>query len=188
MNSYFGRAVALVIVLAVTTGVAATANAADAALRLPITGSFKGGGDFEGTFTINKFDIHNNQLVAVGVVNGVLTKGNKVVGTVVAGKTWPVTLRSSAASVSNARVGVVTPAQTTCPVLQIAFGPVDVNLLGFSVTLGAVSLDIVGEEGTPLGDLVCEISALLGTVADVVGLLNSLLGLLTGLLGGLIPA
>lgn len=64
----------------------------------------------------------------------------------------------------------------------------DVNLLGFSVTLSAVSLDIVGEEGTPLGDLVCEISRLLGTVADVVGLLNSLLGLLTGLLGGLIPA
>jgi len=39
--------------------------------------------------------------------------------------------------------------------------------------------------GTPLGDLVCAASDLLGNVAGLVNLLNGILGLLTGLLGGL---
>ena len=39
--------------------------------------------------------------------------------------------------------------------------------------------------GTPLGDLVCAASDLLGNVAAIVNLLNSILGLVTGLLGGL---
>jgi hypothetical protein len=60
-----------------------------------------------------------------------------------------------------------------------------VNLLGFQVSLGAVTLDLAGTSGTPLGDLVCQISAVLGDVAAVVKLLNSLLSSLTGLLGGL---
>jgi len=196
MNTYFRRAIEFVIVLSVTAGLAATASAADGALRLPVTGTLKGGGDFAGTVTINRFAVCSHaadcnrpgiDIVAIGIVSGVLTKGNKQVGTVIAEKTWPVTLRSGGSSESNARVGVITPAQETCRVLQIALGPVDVNLLGFQVTLGAVSLDIVGEVGTPLGDLVCAISNLLGQVAAVVELLNSLLGLLTGLLGGLVP-
>ena len=44
---------------------------------------------------------------------------------------------------------------------------------------------MVGAAGTPLGDLVCAASDLLGNVAGVVNLLNSLLGVVTGLLGGL---
>jgi hypothetical protein len=63
-----------------------------------------------------------------------------------------------------------------------------VNLLGFQVSLGAATLHIAGESGTPLGDLVCSISSLLGNVAAVVNLLNRLLSLLTGLLGGILPA
>ena len=70
----------------------------------------------------------------------------------------------------------------------MSLGPVDTNLLGFDVSLGAVSLNIAGESGTPLGDLVCAINSLLGNVAGVVNLLNGLLSLLTGLLGGLTGA
>ena len=59
------------------------------------------------------------------------------------------------------------------------------NLLGLDVALNPVGLSITGRSGTPLGDLVCAVSNLLGNVAGLVNLLNSLLGSLTGLLGGL---
>ena len=72
-----------------------------------------------------------------------------------------------------------------CPVLNIALGPITVDLLGAQVALSAVTLDLAGVVGTPLGDLVCAVSDLLGNVAAVVNLLNSILGLVTGLLGGL---
>src|SRR5882672_10369949 len=42
-----------------------------------------------------------------------------------------------------------------------------------------------GDSAGPLGALVCQVVALLGTAANLVGLLNNLLGTLTGLLGGL---
>jgi len=74
---------------------------------------------------------------------------------------------------------------TSCPVLDIALGPVNVDLLGFQVALSAVTFNLAGVSGTPLGDLVCAVSDLVGNVAGLVNLLNSLLSLLTGLLGGL---
>lgn len=73
----------------------------------------------------------------------------------------------------------------SCGVPHVELGPVARNLLGFNVNLSAVTLDVSGDSAGPLGALVCEVIALLGTVADVVGLLNSSLGLLTGLPGGL---
>jgi hypothetical protein len=73
----------------------------------------------------------------------------------------------------------------TCPVLNVALGPHTVDLLGFQVALSAVTLDLTGVVGTPLGDLVCAASDLLSNVAGLVNLLNSILGLVTGLLGGL---
>jgi len=72
----------------------------------------------------------------------------------------------------------------SCSVLSVSLAPIDVNLLGTDVALGAVNLDLTGQSG-PLGDLVCAASDLLGNVAGLVNLLNSVLGLLTGLLGGL---
>ena len=76
-------------------------------------------------------------------------------------------------------------AAETCPVLNVALGPNTVDLLGFQVALSSVTLDLTGVTGTPLGDLVCAASDLLGNVAGLVNLLNSILGLVTGLLGGL---
>ena len=182
----FRRALAFVIVLSVSSSIAATALAANPVLQLPVNGTFKGG-DFAGTASINRFEQRGNDIVAIGFVSGTLTRGSKAVGTVVAGEVaWPVTVRSGGALGVNARTAAVT-AQATCPVVNIALGPVDVNLLGADVSLSAVTLAIVGQQGTPLGDLVCALSSLLGNVAAVVNLLNSLLGLVTGLLGGIIP-
>jgi hypothetical protein len=173
------------------------------ALTLPIAGLVTGGGAFNGTVTINRFAMQNGQLVAIGFVRGTITNAAGIaLGSGMRPVALPVSLgagpslTSSATSLETARIlpalftgatgGRWTPVQaTTCGVLHLALGPVALNLLGFNVNLGAVTLDISGDSAGPLGALVCQVIALLGTVADVVGLLNSILGLLTGLLGGL---
>src|SRR6266852_2019585 len=160
------RAVAFVIVLSVSSSIAATALAANPVLQLPVNGTFKGG-DFAGTASINRFEQRGNDIVAIGFVSGTLTRNTKAIGTAIAGEvTWPVTVRSGGTAGALRTAAVA--AQATCPVVHIALGPVDVNLLGADVSLSAVTLDVVGEQGTPLGDLVCAISSLIGNVAAVV--------------------
>jgi hypothetical protein len=175
------------------------------AVQLPVTGSFHGGGTFTGVVTINRFESSiNNQIIAVGFVSGVLSRGSRTLGTAVAGEVqWPVAVRSGGQLLGlsgTVRSGRITPVAWSpyaaggryeltqagsCPVLDTALGPVTVDLLGLSVALSAVTLNLSGTQGTPVGDLVCAASDLIGNVAGLVNLLNSVLGLLTGLLGGL---
>jgi hypothetical protein len=177
-----------------------------AVLTLPVTGTFASGGEFSGTISVNRFERSGNDIVAIGMVAGVLSRGSLNLGTAVAGEVaWPVRVSAGGLSVVSGRApatGTITPVAwspdaprdavirrvqaETCPVLNIALGPINVNLLGVQVALSDVTLDLNGVVGTPLGDLVCAASDLLGNVAAIVDLLNSILGLLTGLLGGLL--
>ena len=145
MKSMFVRSACATMLVLVAGGTPSSAQQAPppAAVRLPVTGSFHGGGSFSGVVTINRFEqTSDNQIAAVGFVSGVLSRGSKNLGTAIAGEVrWPVAVRS-----------------------------------------GGQLLSI---RGTPLGDLVCAASDLLGDVAGLVNLLNGILGLLTGLLGGL---
>jgi hypothetical protein len=64
-------------------------------------------------------------------------------------------------------------------------GAINLNLLGVAVTTTPVTIDINGNTGGPLGNLVCAVLATVNNVVGLVNLLNSLLGLVTGLVGGL---
>jgi hypothetical protein len=215
MNMPVRTGLGLVVVLtSVIASVPADAQRAraHAVLTLPATGTFALGGEFKGTISINRFERRGNEIVAVGFVAGMLSRGSTVLGSTVAGEvTWPVRVSSGgvvgvsnrapalrggqviraawspeASPVGTAFLPVQAP--ETCPVLNVALGPHTVDLLGFQVALSAVTLDLTGVVGTPLGDLVCAASDLLGNVAGLVNLLNSILGLVTGLLGGLTGA
>jgi hypothetical protein len=79
-------------------------------------------------------------------------------------------------------------AEGECDILNLALGPIDLDLLGLVVELddcdgGPVTVDITGEEGALLGDLLCGIAGLLDGGLDLGGLLDILspteLGLLT---------
>jgi hypothetical protein len=208
MKSVHWKGAAFATALTVITGIptAAQQPIPSRALTLPVVGTFHGGGDFKGTITINRFAQDGNEIVAIGFVSGVLSRGSRTLGTAVAGQmAWPVAVRSGGQLLTSGPApsssGFVRtaawspPARTSgrfmlvqaqsCPVLDVSLGPVSVNLLGFQVALSAVTLNLAGASGTPLGDLVCAVSSLLGNVAGLVNLLNSVLGLLTGLLGGL---
>lgn len=205
MTQALRRSAGLLAALVIVSGVAADAQqATPPALRLPVTGRFHGGGTFEGTATINRFVQNGNEIVAVGFVSGTLSRGSRSLGTAVVGQVrWPVAVRSGGLDFAADRsAGPAKPVRIAwhgneaaprflliqaqnCPVLDLSLGPINVDILGFQVALSAVSLNLTGVSGTPLGDLVCAVSNLLGNVAGVVNLLNSILGLLTGLLGGL---
>ena len=193
------------IVLLVAAGVPAAAQESSArSITMPVTGTASGDGVFSGAVTINRFEQRSNQIVAVGYVRGVLSRGGQPVGSALGQVVWPVAVRTggiaaikgqtpeapgirriedSPAAGSGGRF-VLAQAET-CPVLDVALGATNVNLLGVNVTLAPVGLTLNGQSGTALGDLVCAASSLLGNVAGIVNLLNSILGLLTGLLGGL---
>jgi hypothetical protein len=212
MNMPVRTSIGLVVMLASVVGAvpaAAQRGRAHSVLTLPATGTFALGGEFRGTISINRFERRDNEIVAIGIVAGVLNRGSNALGSAVAGEVaWPVRVSSGGvAGVSNqapalrggqmiravwspgsspvATTFLAVQAAETCPVLNIALGPHTVDLLGFQVALGAVTLGVTGVVGTPLGDLVCAASELLGNVARLVNLLNSILGLVTGLLGGL---
>jgi hypothetical protein len=206
MTQGLRRSAGLLAALVITSGVAANAQQTPkpTALNLPVTGTFRGGGTFTGTASINRFEQDGNEIFAVGFVSGTLSRGSRSLGTAVAGEVrWPVAVASGQSQfVADRAPGPARPVRIAwvgnepaprflliqaenCPVLDLSLGPISVDLLGAQVALGAVSLNITGVAGTPLGDLVCQVSDLLGNVAGLVGLLNSILGLLTGLLGGL---
>jgi len=76
-------------------------------------------------------------------------------------------------------------AQTTCPVLNLVLGPLDLNLLGLRVHLDRVVLTIVAESGPGnlLGNLLCAITNLLNggvnlPLSMIVSLLNQILAIL----------
>ena len=179
------------------------------ALSLPLGGTVvdaanQAVGHFSGSVTINRFANQSDQIVAIGIARGTITDlAGRVVKSGLQSIVLPVNrignlstvglpLPSAAeprlvpVSLTNTTSGqfIRTQAQS-CGVLHLDLGATSVNLLGFIVNLSPVTLDLSGDSAGPLGALVCQIVKLLGTVANVVGLLNQLLGLVTGLVGGL---
>jgi hypothetical protein len=185
----------LAAVALTATSLPVAAQSAGGAVTMAVTGRAPRGGEFTGTATINKVEQRGTALVAVGILRGTLSRGNRVVGSaLVTNVEWPVHLQAGGIiGVTGAppqyrvqQAGLrLAQAPEICPVVNIVLGPFDVNVLGVVVALEPIALDLHGQVGTPLGDLVCQVSDLIGNVAGLVGVVNGILGLLTGLLGGL---
>jgi hypothetical protein len=197
----------LVLVMA-TCAVSAAAQDAtpQPAVTLALSGTFENHGEFEGTLTINRFDLREGEIVAVGVVSGSLRRNGHRIGTVlVAEVTFPVDVRVGGVTAASGRSAPrtqykrivlpagkgssvrVVPAQApgACPVVDVALGATNIDVLGGVLTTDPIAIRLEGTPGTPLGDLICAVEALLGNVAGLVRLLSTILGVLTGLLGGL---
>jgi len=197
---------AALILIALAFPAAAQPTATQSAATLRATGTFTNNGSFTGTVTINRFEQRNGQIVAIGVVQGTLSRANRVLGTaLVTEVAFPVKVSSGGVQLARReqfalprltlaratadmapmfRMMRVQAAQGCTPV-QVNLGATNVDVLGAQVALDPTGITLAGAAGTPLGDLVCAASDLLGNVAGLVNLLNSVLGLVTGLLGGL---
>jgi hypothetical protein len=169
------------------------------ALVLPLAGAGSGGVTFNGNVAVQRFVQQDGQVFAIGVVTGSVSGPAGPIGTSI---TLPVAfpvhvghgltaraerepIHPASRSATDYGARVILAQATTCGVLHLDLGAVNLNLLGVVVTTTPVTIDINGDTGGPLGNLVCTILATLNNVVGLVNLLNSLLGLVTGLLGGL---
>lgn len=137
----------------------ATASAAQSnGLTTAVAGTI-GGVAQTGTLTISRFVRQAGQVLAVGN----LSLGGVDLGSVQV----PVDLAATAGS---------------CPILHLVLGPLDLNLLGLTVHLNQVVLDITAHSGPGnlLGNLLCAVAHLLdnSAIGGLTALLNRILGAL----------
>ena len=129
--------------------------------------SAAGAVNFVGTLSIQKFDVQNNQVVAIGNLTGQVT--GAIVG-----------------AVQNLLVAIplIDANADACEILHLELGPIDLNLLGLVVHVDQIVIDITAQPGPGnlLGNLLCAIAGLLdqpgAPLSIITDLLNSLLDLL----------
>ena len=171
-------------------------------LTLPVVSTnTTAGATFSGTLTVTRFVARGPDVFAEGIVSGTVKDAGgtplgppQVRGVIVpVSGNWSVGKKAMApggivpASASvDLRDRIILAQATTCDILHLSFGPIDLDLLGVMFNLSAVSVDISGDQAGALGALVCAILGVVGSVANLVNLLNNLLGTLTGALGGVV--
>ena len=200
MNRVVVRTCALAVLLLFH----AVANVeAQGALKLPVTGSAAQGGTFTGTVAVTRFETRNNELVAIGFIAGTVTRGGRTIATALVGEVAiPVTVRAAGVTPANGRpsrqpqlrrvsmtTGTPRPEMklvqaAPCSVVDVVLGPETFNIQGVVINVDPVAVQVFGEPGTPLGDLVCQLNEAIGNVAGLVGVLNTILNILILLLGG----
>lgn len=123
---------------------------------------------FSGTLNLTGFSVVNGQLVAVGTLTGnILDAAGNIVQSI------PATVASL----------LVSSASGSCPILSLTLGPLHLDVLGLTIDLNQVNLNIVAQPGAGnlLGNLLCDVANLLNTggpLSQIAGLLNQLLTLL----------
>jgi hypothetical protein len=169
-------AAALVVPVAADAQTSAPAPIAAKSLsHVPVSGTAHNGKKFTGHFDVTQFVTRNGKTYALGTLAGKV--GNRKVS------------RSNVAipaSVEQSSLpGMAKSAAATCPILHLVLGPLNLNLLGLTVSLNQVVLDItaVPGAGNLLGNLLCSVSNLLngsglGTqeVSGLLNIVNQLLG------------
>jgi hypothetical protein len=168
---------------------------------VPVSGTSADGNAFQGTMDILGF-INDNGLKAIGSLTGTITPATgpaqQVAGAIVlvpvnnAAAPKAATGFGGAESIGTQALRTNGPSaqQASCPILNLHLGPLDLNLLGLTVHLNEVVLDItaVPGAGNLLGNLLCAVANLLnGSGLSLLGgaLLNSLTQLLNNILAAL---
>jgi hypothetical protein len=182
--------------------------------NVPVTGALSDGGSFAGTFTARRLSIDEatRQLSMTGVLTGIATRANGATENVTQLFTTTLDMTSSrnvsssgvnARNVANAecdrsnetiyrQASMYRQVQASCDVLFLELGPLSLDLLGLTVDLNQVVLDInaVTGAGNLLGNLLCALLGLLDGIAlfgAITSLLESINAILEGI-GGLTGA
>ena len=176
------------LLLAGGTGVAsAQTGPARLSQVVPLTGTAKGGKQFTGQYTIDRFIARGGKLFAVGTVTGKV--GNRPVRK--ENVRMPATLANASATGKAAQATPPLPLPplppgNACSILALDLGPINLNLLGLVVRTNQIQLriDAVQGAGNLLGNLLCGITGILDPttvantpVAQLAQVLNALLAL-----------
>ncbi len=153
-----------------------------------VTGAAKNGATFAGQYNVQRFvTTGSGKTKAVGTLKGTLTKKNGSTDKVTK-KNVRMVVRPAASTVSSAPAspGTASTSATGCQILDLVLAPLDLDLLGLTVHLDQVHLNITAVPGAGelLGNLLCAVAGLLdstqllslGTI--LTNLLNAILGIL----------
>ena len=195
------RRVCLLALMTIAVGLSSAIAAAEPhkALVVRIAGTAGGGATFEGAVMVQRFVQRDGQVFAVGAVSGSLSGPTGPIGTVLS---LPVMFSVRVSNGLTARAGrrsihpasltssgreprVLFVQSTTCGVLHVDLTATDLNVVGVVVTTTPVTIDIHGDGGGALGNLVCTALSTVNNVVGLVNVLNTILATVTGLLGGL---
>lgn len=158
--------------VAATSGVPPTAG-----FTLPLQLTPTGQGAFSGILRITGFVASGTNLFATGLITGTVTDAAGGLSSIIKNVTIPVPLPVLGASAPGIKTA------GACDILNLALGPLDVNLLGIQLHLNQVALDLSAAGDGLLGALLCTITGLLGgvgTATDAATSLNQLVGTLGG--------
>jgi hypothetical protein len=140
-----------------------------------VVGTYGRAGTVKGWFTPRRFARHNGGLVAVGMLHGILVRPD--------GTTRGETDQRVSIPVKRVEGAPVGKLPTSCQVLNLVLGPLDLDLLGLHVHLNRVVLNIeaIPGPGNLLGNLLCAVAGLLdntGVLTQIQQILNSILAIL----------
>lgn len=158
---------ATALIAPVAASAAAPTTTATSFKNVPVTGKAHNGKSFNGHFTVTRFISRNGKTYAQGTLTGKLGSRN-VKSTQVA---IPAKIPAASTTTMSGH------AAATCPILHLTLGPLDLNLLGLTVHLNQVvlNIDAVSGPGNLLGNLLCSVANLLNSGSP---LSNTLTGLL----------
>jgi hypothetical protein len=148
----------------------AVTHATNTFTDIPVTGTARNGRTFAGTVDITNFRVRDGRLVAVGLLTGELRNAEgDLIGTV---------------TNHRVRLPITFGAITSCDILRLRLGPLDLDLLGLVVHLDRIVLDITAEAGPGnlLGNLLCAIAGILDRGLNLNGVLRDLLAAVLGVL------
>jgi hypothetical protein len=149
--------------------------------HIPVSGTAHNGKSFTGHFDVSQFVTRAGKTYALGTLTGKI--GNRTVKRSNVAIPASMGSGSTTGGILGSSSRVASPA-ATCPVLHLDLGPLNLNLLGLTVHLNQVVLDInaVSGPGNLLGNLLCSVANLLNQPAlptqQLTGLLNILQQLL----------
>jgi hypothetical protein len=149
------------------------AKTAEGKMKSKIVGETSTGRKVTGSFKPKRFVEKDGQVFAKGVIRGAFETKSGATKKFKVKRAVPV--KKANGTLLNARA-----AKADCDVLNLVLGPLDLDVLGLTVNLNRIVLDIVAVSGAGnlLGNLLCAVVGLL----DGGGLLGNLLGQVTDLL------
>ncbi len=139
-----------------------------------VEGSTSADGSFVGSALITDIAMDNaGKLLISGLLSGTVTRSDKTTAPL---SNFPFTTSLNLSGQNN-----------QCDILNLDLGPLFLNILGLTIDLSPVALDIAAQpgEGKLLGNLLCAVAGLLDPGTALSGLLSQLTSLLNGQLSGL---
>ena len=185
-NSLMLAAVAAALIIGIPRESTAAPNSSpfkELKIKGSYTDSYGKHGKLRGTLDILHFASQDNKIVAEGMIRGVMTDSKGEDTSFAREVAWP--LSKLAVTMEDDGTFAATTSAVEIPILHLTLGPLDLDLLGLTVHLNQVVLNVDAHTGPGqlLGNLLVALLglldpiAILGNLAQILDILNQILAI-----------